>query len=228
MPSLSSHQFPNPNLFVRWIPIVLLQCALAANGYALQADPGLPEDIQIINGSVKYSGTTQIEIFGQKHVGSVFSIAANVKAETEEGFPNLEVYEIVPAEFEIIVVEDKSKTIHDALIERIYDTWSKNKLYSVDLYYYYFSIKSGQYVLTAVPAAVAEIRAGNYFFWVNGRVFKVVFKSFKGKGGFGVVDSFASDNLRIRIANVEVKAYQVPYRTMKDFVKLYNEGFFKH
>jgi hypothetical protein len=39
--------------------------------------------------------------------------------ETEEGFPNLEVYETVPADFEIITVEDKDKTVHDALVERV-------------------------------------------------------------------------------------------------------------
>jgi hypothetical protein len=208
------------------IQVILLVSFLYGDiGYGAQKDSNLLDDVRIKAASIEYSGITEVEIFDKKYAGSLFSIAANVNVETVEGFPDLEEYEVVPAKFEIIVIEDKSKIIHNELVEKIYNTWSKKKLYSDDLYYFYFSLKADQYVLSIIPSGV-EI-AKYYFFWVNGRVFKITFKSFGQKSGLGPVSAFTSENLRIRLANSEMKAFQFPFSIPKHFLELYKEGFFK-
>lgn len=67
MPGLSGHRRMYPHRLVRWIPIILLKFAIIADGYALKTDPGLPEDIRIINGSIKYSGTPNCYIRGKAY-----------------------------------------------------------------------------------------------------------------------------------------------------------------
>lgn len=206
--------------------ILFVSIVHGARGYELQNDPRLPDDLRIKATSIRYVGTTQVDIFDKKYTGSIFSILANVKVETLEGVPDLEVYEVVPAEYEIAVIDDSSKIIHNELIEKIYSTWSAKQLSSIDLYYFYFSLKSNQYALTVIPAIVNQ-PITYYFFWVNGRVFKVIFKSFKQKAGLGALDAFTFDNLRIRLGDSEVKAYQVPFSIPKAFLALHKQGFFK-
>jgi hypothetical protein len=136
----------------------------------------------------------------------------------------LQVYELKPANFEIFVIEDKDKTIHNAFVQTMYDIWSKKQLYSGE-YFFDFNTKDNEYALTAMPDLVNVKEF--YYIWVNGRVIKVVFKGFQEEsGGWGVMDSFTSNNLRIKIANTEFKAYQFPLGFRKSFLKLYKAGFF--
>jgi hypothetical protein len=185
------------------------------------------ENLRFAKADVTYSGNEQIDILGKQYSASKYLISATVKVQTlcAIGTINTEIYQHVPASFEIFVIEDKDKNIHDAFVQTIYDLWSRKKLYSGESFFN-FSTKGKHYVLTSMPGSV-NIK-GFYFFWVNGRAVKIVFKGFQEKrqGGWGVMDGFTDDNLRIKVADAEFKAYQFPLSPQKKFLKLYREGFF--
>lgn len=185
------------------------------------------ENLRLDAADVTYFGIEQISILGKLYTASKFSVSATVQVQTfcAIGTVNTEVYERVPANFEIFVVEDKDRSIHDTLVRTMYDLWSRKEWYLGESFFY-FSMKDNHYVLTSMPGSVNV--GGFYFFWVNGRAVKVTFKGFQNKeqGGWGVMDSFTSDNLRIRVANTEFKAYQPPFGPQKSFLKLYRDGFF--
>jgi hypothetical protein len=107
----------------------------------------------------------------------------------------------------------------------MYDLWSRKELFSGE-YFFDFSVKNNNYVLSVMPDLV-NVKSF-YFIWVNGRAVKVAFKGFrdKEKGGWGVMDGFTTDNLRIRVADAEFRAYQYPLRPHKKFLDLYKRGFF--
>jgi hypothetical protein len=182
------------------------------------------ENLRFADADVTYSGDESINILGEQYSASKYSMSATVRVQTvcAIGTVNTEVYQRVTASFEIFVVEDKDKSIHDAFVKTIYDLWSRKELYSGESFFD-FSAKGSHYVLTSMPDLV-----NFYFFWVNGRMVKIVFKGFREKQqqGWGVMDSFTADNLRIRVADAEFKAYQFPLSPQKKFLKLYREGFF--
>ncbi|MDT5123995.1 MAG: hypothetical protein QOC96_3477 [Acidobacteriota bacterium] len=186
------------------------------------------ENLRFAADNIIYSGTEQISVFGKDYLASKFSLIVNVKVQTlcAIGSINTEVYEQVPADFEVFIVDDKDRNIHDTYIREMYGLWNKKELFSGE-YFFDFSIKGNNYVLSSMPSLVNV--NSFYFVWVNERVVKVVFKGFrdKAKGGWGVMDSFTSDNLRIQIADAEFKAYQYPLRPQKRFIELYKKGFFK-
>ena len=76
---------------------------------------------------------------------------------------------------------------------------------------------------------VSDPTGNQYFIWVNERLIKIAFKGFVNKEqvGWGVVDGFTSDNLRIWLAGAEFKAYKFPLKVEKKFLELYKKGFFK-
>ena len=174
---------------------------------------------------MSYSGSEQINVLGQPYLASKYSLTATVKVQTlcAIGTINTEVYERVSANFEIFITEDIDRFVHNAFTRTMFDIWGKNELYSGE-YFYDFSIKGSDYLLTAMPN-LANVK-DFYFLWVNGRVVKIVFKGFQNGEGWGVMDSFTSDKLRIRLSDSEFKAYQFPLSAKKRFVKLYKSGFF--
>ncbi|HEX8844841.1 MAG TPA: hypothetical protein VF791_09375 [Pyrinomonadaceae bacterium] len=185
------------------------------------------EDLRLSASAISYSGTEQISFMGKSYPASNFSLTTKVQVQTlcAIGTVSTEVYERVPADFEISVVEDRDKSIHDAFVRAIYGLWSSKELYSGE-HFFDFGMKGNQYFLTSMPGSVNL--EGFYYVWVNGRLVKIVFKGFqnKGQGGWGVMDGFTADNLRIRISDAEFRAYQFPLRHQKRFLKLYQAGFF--
>jgi hypothetical protein len=185
------------------------------------------ENLRFTADNITYSGTEQINILGKPYLASKFSLAVKVKVQTlcAIGEVSIQRYEQVPADFEIFVADDKDRSIHDTYIREMYDLWNKKELFSGE-YFFDFSIKGNNYVLTSMPDLV-NVKS-YYFIWANERAIKIVFKGFrdKAKGGWGMMDSFTSDNLRIQIADAEFKAYQYPLRPQKRFLELYKQGFF--
>jgi len=180
---------------------------------------------------IAYAGSVETDVFGKLYRASKYSLVPLVEVQTlcAIGAVNTEVYERVPANFEIHVVEDKDRGIHDEMARKMYDIWNRKEIYSGE-YYYWFNAKDAEYSLTALHRS--ENLSGlnsQYFIWVNERLIKIAFKGFvnKEQGGWGVVDSFTSDNLRIWLAGAEFKAYKFPLKVEKKFLELYKKGFFK-
>jgi len=189
------------------------------------------ENLRLAAPDIAYAGSVETDVFGKLYRASKYSLVPLVEVQTlcAIGAVNTEVYERVPANFEIHVVEDKDRGIHDEIARKMYDIWNRKKIYSGE-YYYWFNAKDAEYSLTALHRS--ENLSGlnsQYLIWVNERLIKIAFKGFvnKEQGGWGVVDGFTSDNLRIWLAGAEFKAYKFPLKVEKKFLELYKKGFFK-
>jgi hypothetical protein len=180
---------------------------------------------------VAYAGIEETDVFGKMYRASKYSLAPLVEVQTlcAIGAVNTEVYERVAANFEIHIVEDEDRGIQDEMARKIYDIWNRKEIYSGE-YYYWFNTKDAEYALTALQR-LENVNGlnGLYFIWVNERLIKITFKGFvnKERSGWGVVDGFTSDNLRIWLAGAEFKAYKFPLKVEKKFLELYKKGFFK-
>jgi len=123
---------------------------------------------------------------------------------------NTSIYEKRRADFEILLVDDKDRVIHDALVEDIYATWRRKEPYSGNSFFD-CQTKNSRYVLTAMPDLVNMKLF--YFTSVNENAVKIVFKDFENKpngGGWGVMDSFTSECFRVVVDNTEFRAYEYP------------------
>jgi hypothetical protein len=176
---------------------------------------------------IRYSDSETIDILGKPYSASKYVLMAEVTVETFEaiGATHISVHEKRPANFEIFVVDDRDRGIHDTFVREMYPLWKKNQLFSGQ-YLFDFHVKQDHYVLTALPDLV-NVKSF-YFIWVNGRAIEIRFKSFENnlEGAWGTMDSFTSDCLRIAIDNTEFRAYQYPFRPQKKFVDLFEKGFF--
>ncbi|MGA3294592.1 MAG: hypothetical protein ABSE45_11495 [Candidatus Acidiferrales bacterium] len=183
------------------------------------------ENLRFAAGDITYSGSETIDILGKPYSASKYALTVAVTVETLDaiGATYTSVYEKRPAGFEIFVVEDRDRTIHDAFVKDMYTVWRKKELFSGE-YFFDFHIKNNCYVLTTVPGNVESY----YFIWVNGHAVKILFKGFENTagGGWGAMSSFTSDAFRISIDNAEFRAYEYPLRPQKRFVELYEKGFF--
>jgi hypothetical protein len=185
------------------------------------------ENLRFAADDIQYSGSEMVDILGKPYSASRYALKVTVTVQTlcAVGATEMSVYEKLPANFDIFVVEDEARSIHDAFVARMYATWKKQELVSED-YYFDFRIKEARYVLTAMPGLI-NVKSF-YFIWVNGRAVKIVFKGFESnaKDGWGVMDSFTREAFRISVDGSEFDAYQYPHRAQKRFIKLYEEGFF--
>jgi hypothetical protein len=185
------------------------------------------ENLLFASNDIEFLGLESIDILGSPYPARKYSLTVPVSVETAEflGPTTTALYQKRPAKFEIFVVEDRDRGIHDELLKEMYTTWKKKKVISDD-YYFDFHMTNQHYVITAVPDSV-EVKSF-YFVWVNGRTVKIVFKGFENgaKGGWGVMGSFTSNCLRISVDNIQFRAYQYPFRVENNFIKLYEKGFF--
>jgi len=215
--------------------IVLLTASGAAKGPRLEfrnfsskgPDYKALENLRLAAPDIAYAGIVETDVFGKLYKASKYSLIPLVEVQTlcAIGAVNTEVYERVPANFEIHVVEDEDRGIHDEMARKMYEVWNRKEIYSGE-YYYWFNAKDAEYAMTALPDR-AEVN-GLYFIWVNKRLIKITFKGFvkREQGGWGVMYGFTSDNLRIWLAGAEFKAYKFPLKVEKKFLELYKKGFF--
>ncbi|MCM3874616.1 MAG: hypothetical protein ND895_28310 [Pyrinomonadaceae bacterium] len=177
---------------------------------------------------VSYSGLESIEILDKSYSSVKYEVYAEVEVQTfcAIGTTTTEVYETVPTKWHIFVVNDPGRTVHDSLVQSMYDLWNRKELFSGQ-WFYFFGMDKSNYLLTAMPGSVNV--KGFYFVWVNGRVMKFQFAGFdkKDQGGFGQVDSFTKNNLRIKLGDAEVEAYRFPLTAEKHFLRLYRKGYFR-
>jgi hypothetical protein len=213
--------------------LLFLDCALAKSSERfrdfsqLSPDYSPLESFRFSANDVKFLGPSAVDIFDRSYSALTYSVATTVTVETSDaiGATYTSTYEKRPASFEVSVVEDRDRSIHDTFVKEMYSLWSKEQLFSGQ-YFFDFHVKNRDYVLTALPD-MANGRSF-YFVWVNGRAALIRFKGFErsSDGGWGAIYSFTSDCFRISIDNSEVKAYQFPLRPQTRFVELYNKGFF--
>jgi hypothetical protein len=131
----------------------------------------------------------------------------------------------MPALFDIQVVDDKDRGIHDAFTLAMYRMQHRKEFIS-DESSYLFSHRRKAYSITALHLAVHD---DLFDIWVNGRAARVAFRTYKGNplfGGMGVMHSFNTDHLRIQLADTQVPAYNLPLQVDKTFLRLYEQGFF--
>jgi hypothetical protein len=226
-------------MLVRFLLVILLARGFSMIrhfGYGQSNGISLPKELLIKADAVSYIDPKQIDLLGKQFVGSTFSLTAKVRVQTSDsinpGGQDLSTYEIIPAKFEIDMVDDNIGAIHDELVSRIYISWSSRD--SDRGGGYYFHSKNKQYVLVLISGLVNK--DGCIIFWVNGHAFKLTFIEFINKGGWGVMDSFIETNFRVRLSNSDVKLYsyffpdsQNTFKEMrKDFLELYESGFFQH
>jgi hypothetical protein len=185
------------------------------------------ENLRLAAPDIAYAGIEETDVFGKLYRASKYSLVPFVEVQTlcAIGAVNTEVYERVAANFEIHIVEDEDRSIHNEMARKMYDIWNRKEIYSGE-YYYWFNAKDGAYALTALPDSVNV--KGLYFIWIKNRLIKITFKGFvnKEQGGWGVVDGFTADNLRIWLAGAEFKAYKFPLKVEKKYLELYKKGFF--
>ena len=186
------------------------------------------ENLRLTADDITYLGVEPIIILGKSYAASKYLLTVNITVQTlcAIGPKNIQAYEQVPAIFEVYIAEDKDRYIHDAYLKMIFDLWEKKESFSGENFFN-FEIKGNNYIFSWMPDLV-NVKSF-YHIWVNERVVKVAFKNYKdkGKGGWGVMDSFTSDNLIIKVAETEFQAYKFPLKVQRKFLELYKKGFFK-
>ena len=186
------------------------------------------ENLRFAADSVTYLGTKQVEILDKSYAAEQYSVAATIRVQTfcglgVNGAPDIQEYERVSADFVVSVVEDADRKIHDEITQGMYAIWSRKEIYS-GKYYYDFNQRGEAYSLTVIPDAVS---GDFYYVWVTGRVAKVSFGGFRDrdKTGWGPMDSFTRNHLRILLGTGEYKAYSLPFGVRRDFMRLYPARF---
>ena len=187
------------------------------------------ENLRFAAADIQYSGSEMVDILGKPYSASRYALKATVTVQTLSALgatTEMSVYEKRPADFDIFVVEDGARSIHDAFVTQMYATWKNKKLFSGDYFFDFRIKKEDRYVLTAMPDLI-NVKS-YYFIWVNGRAVKIVFKGFESdvQDGWGVMDSYTSEAFRISVDGSEFEAYKYPLRAQKRFVKLYEDEFF--
>jgi hypothetical protein len=185
------------------------------------------EDLRLAVDDITYTGTEPIEVLGKSYTASAYTLDLPLRVQTEcaMGPVDSQTYDSFPARFQVLVIDDKDRKIHDAYIRQMYDFSSKNESRS-GTDYFDFNVKRDQYILSSIPEAV-EVKQF-FFFWVNERLVKVIFEGFRDpdKGGFGIMNSFSSNHFRVRIKEAEFQALQNEATSAKKFLALYKSGFF--
>lgn len=185
------------------------------------------ENLRFAAYNVSYVGVEQTEVLGRQYAASKYEVRAAVRVQImcALGAVSTEVYRWTPAVFEVFVVEDGDRGVHDKLARGMYALWNRGEL-SDGARFYDFDIRKEKYLLTSVPTAAEEKEI--LVVWVNGRAVKAVFKSLVGGegGGWGVKDAFALENMRVRVGEAEFTAYRYPLGFQKTFGRLYERGFF--
>jgi hypothetical protein len=171
-----------------------------------------------------YQGTETITVAGVSYSASKYSVRIIVNIETMCGI-TVQAYERVAAIFDILVADDKNNTVRDYYLRAMNDAWGR-KEYCSNENCFDFHVKENFYAISATPQ-LHNIK-GYYFVWVNSRIVKIVFKGFEDptKGGFGIMDAFTRDNLRMKLGDAELLAYEYGRSPQKRFLKLYRDGFF--
>lgn len=211
------------SLFVFGFVLLALTCA---NGQAKLSFQDFSDKfpnlagLRLATSDVVDLGKDSIDIFGKTYAASKYSFSTTITVQTV----STGIYEKVPAKFEIFVAEDESNAVRDKVIESMYGIWSRKELYSGE-YFFDFISKDSNYSLTVMPDLVNV--KGYYYIWLDGRLVKILFAGFqKVSGGWGVMDSFTADNLRIDLGRSTFKAYNFPLGVRKSFLKLYKAGYF--
>jgi hypothetical protein len=213
--------------------LLFLDCALGKPSEKfhdfsrLSPDFSALKNLRFSASDVKFLGTNSVDIFDRAYLASTYSVTTTVTVETSDaiGATYASTYEKQAATFEISVVEDGDRNIHDTLVKEMYSLWSKKQLFS-GKYFFDFHLKNREYVLTAIP----DMTKGPSFYlvWVGGRAVQIRLKNWDPLKGWGAEFSFTSDCFRISIDNSEVKAYEFPLRPQTRFVELYKKGFFNY
>jgi len=187
------------------------------------------ENLRLKAEGIVYAGSEGVSILDETGAASKYLVVANVEVQTAclEGVGAY--YERAPANFEIYVIEDRDRYFHNKIVQMIYDVWSKNERFS-GKYFFDFTVEHSNYVLAVIPDAV-NIRH-YYFAWINNRIIKVVFAGFKhrAQSGWGMMDSFTSENLRLQATGSAFKVYDGFPRDkqqIRNFLALHQRGFFQ-
>lgn len=183
------------------------------------------EDLRFATSELEFAGTEQIYAFGKELLASKFTTTVKVRVQTmcAVGSGGFQVYEIYPANFEIHVVQDNDRGLHDTLVRMMHDLWT-GKEPCPEGHCFVFNIEGNKYAFSTTPGT--ELENSFYHIWVNKRLIRITFKGFQSGGGWGPLSCFTSDVLRIRLGDKEVRAYQFPILPKK-FLRLYGEGFFR-
>src|SRR5262245_2552814 len=113
------------------------------------------ENLRLAAPDIKYAGIEEADVFGKLYRASKYSLVPLVEVQTlcAIGAVNTEVYERVAANFEMHIVEDEDRSIHNEMARKMYDIWNRKEIYLGE-YYYWFNAKDGAYTLTAFPDSV--------------------------------------------------------------------------
>lgn len=122
------------------------------------------KNLLFASSDIEFSGSENIDILGRSYPARKYRLTVTVTVGTAEflGPTSTAFYQKRPANFEILIVEDRDRGIHDELIKETYTTWKEKKLISDD-YFFDFHMKNHQYALTAVPDLV-NVKSF-YFVW---------------------------------------------------------------
>lgn len=185
------------------------------------ADYSRLSGLRFASNDVTYLGEGSIEFAGKTYAASKYSLTAVITVQTLSA---PEVYEKVPAKFEIQIADDKDDTARNEIVKQIFDIWSKKEIYSGE-YFFDFISNDTAYAFTATPDLVNV--KGYYYIWLDGRLIKIVFRGLvKESGGWGVMDSFTRENIRLEIDGKLFRPYSFPLGVRKSFLKDFKSGRF--
>lgn len=186
------------------------------------------EDLRFRADHVIYRGKGQIAILGKQYETHDYTVEATVKVQTmcAMGAGYSATYQWAPAFFDVQVVDDKDRSIHDAFTLAMYRMQHRKEFIS-DESSYLFTRRQNAYSITALHLS-SDADNISYDIWLNGRVARVAFRAYKDSqfGGMGVLDSFNTDHLRMQLADTQVPVWDHSLQVDRTFLRLYEQGFF--
>lgn len=187
------------------------------------------KDLKFKTDDVSFLGFEDTEFFHKPYKAAKYSLNTSVLVQVLSALRSdggeISTYKSELASFDIYVTQDDTQAAHDAIVREMYELWSRKEMYSGQ-WFYDFSLNGKDYFLVCTPDSV-EVK-GFYLIWSKGRLIKVSFKKFQNSqdAGWGVMSSFTERSFRIRLNDKEYPAYSYPLRAKKEFLKMFQAGFF--
>jgi len=215
----------------RLILLLLLLGIICGNAFAdfkdyskTSKDYAILKGIRLDASDVVFVEKRTVEVLGKKVEASVFEVKTTETVSFMDGlqpYPN--VMKDIDLYYELIVGEDKNRSVHDKVIDEIRSLLLDPKVTSKDLKSTGISVKDGSYILYR-----GHINAPDLI-WFDERFFHVRFKRFseRRRDRAATTETFWQRKIRLYNDDGRVPINQMRIEFKEAFFKMLKEGKFK-
>lgn len=180
--------------------------------------------------SVEFDRVQNANLLGANLQFRTYRILATVKVQTACIGVSRAVYGTAVAKYSLSVASDSNDKARRTFLHQINSYWKAKTAGELEDYKYlpaakYLWSKKGNYVLYSQP--LDEWPGATYLFYARGKIVRVTFEGFQSGNGWGGLSTFISNNLMFKFANTQINPSSVIFLPPKQFLKQYQQGFYK-